>query len=90
MFFKGSVWQRLGADVTAVEYLGTIGGAGIDGEVAKQFQRFLGKQGLKFLLNTKVMKANKTGDGKIQVHVESVKDGKQQQVIVGRKGKLVL
>ncbi|VDL82413.1 unnamed protein product [Nippostrongylus brasiliensis] len=49
----GSVWQRLGAEVTAVEFLGHIGGFGIDMEVAKTFQRILAKQGLKFLLNTK-------------------------------------
>ena len=51
--------------MTAVEFLGTIGGVGVDGEVAKQFQRFLGKQGFKFMLNTKVISANKQG-GKIQ------------------------
>lgn len=37
-----------------VEFLPSIGGAGIDGEVAKNFQRFLTKQGMKFMLNTKV------------------------------------
>ena len=50
----GSVWSRLGADVTLVEFLGHVGGAGIDMEVAKNFQRILQKQGLKFKLNTKV------------------------------------
>lgn len=42
---QGSVWGRLGAQVTAVEFLGTIGGLGIDGEVSKTFQRILAKQG---------------------------------------------
>ena len=41
----GSVWSRLGAKVTVVEYLDTILG-GMDGEVSKQFQRMLGKQGI--------------------------------------------
>ena len=41
----GSVWARLGAKVTVVEYLDTILG-GMDGEVAKQFQRMLAKQGI--------------------------------------------
>ncbi|CAJ0944049.1 unnamed protein product [Ranitomeya imitator] len=50
----GSVWQRLGADVTAVEFLGHVGGIGIDMEISKNFQRILQKQGLKFKLNTKV------------------------------------
>ncbi|RCN24312.1 putative dihydrolipoyl dehydrogenase 3, partial [Ancylostoma caninum] len=73
----GSVWQRLGAEVTAVEFLGHIGGFGIDMEVAKTFQRTLTKQGLKFMLNTKVMAANKSG-GNITVEVEGAKDGKKQ------------
>lgn len=41
--------------VTVVEFLGSIGGAGIDAEVSKTFQRVLTKQGLKFKLNTKVI-----------------------------------
>ncbi len=41
----GSVWSRLGAKVTVVEYLDTILG-GMDGEVSKQFQRMLAKQGI--------------------------------------------
>lgn len=73
----GSVWQRLGAEVTAVEFLGHVGGMGIDMEVSKTFQRSLSKQGFKFLLNTKVMSATKNG-GNITVEVEGAKDGKKQ------------
>lgn len=73
----GSVWQRLGAEVTAVEFLGHVGGMGIDGEVSKNFQRTLTKQGFKFLLNTKVMGATKNGST-ISVEVEGAKDGKKQ------------
>lgn len=36
--------------MTAVEFLNTIGGVGIDGEVAKQFQRILAKQGERYIL----------------------------------------
>ncbi|KAH7729330.1 hypothetical protein AAVH_02805 [Aphelenchoides avenae] len=75
----GSVWQRLGAEVTAVEFLGTIGGVGIDGEVAKLFQRTLAKQGMKFQLETKVLSARKEG-GKVVVSVEGAKDGKKQDL----------
>ncbi|KAI1730248.1 pyridine nucleotide-disulfide oxidoreductase domain-containing protein [Ditylenchus destructor] len=75
----GSVWQRLGADVTAVEFLSTIGGVGVDGEVAKHFQRSLTKQGIKFMLNTKVMSAKKDGS-KIRVAVEGAQDGKKQDL----------
>lgn len=87
----GSVWQRLGADVTAVEFLSSIGGYGIDSEISKNFQRILGKQGMKFKLNTKVKSATKNGD-KITVSVEGVKDGKSEEmecdvllVCIGRK-----
>ena len=49
----GSVWRRLGAEVTVVEFLDRIL-PGTDGEVAKQFQRLLQKQGLTFKLSSKV------------------------------------
>ncbi|MEQ2218335.1 hypothetical protein XENOCAPTIV_001766, partial [Xenoophorus captivus] len=64
---QGSVWQRLGSTVTAVEFLGHVGGMGIDMEISKNFQRILQKQGLKFKLSTKVMGATKRPDGKIDV-----------------------
>ena len=54
--------------MTAVEFLGNIGGVGIDLEVAKSFQRSLQKQGMKFKLNTKVLSAERTPDG-IKVRV---------------------
>ncbi|KAG5638948.1 dihydrolipoamide dehydrogenase precursor [Sphagnurus paluster] len=73
----GSVWSRLGSEVTVVEFLGGIGGAGIDEEVAKQFQRLLTKQGLKFKLNTKVLSAEKQ-DGKVHLKAESAKGGKEE------------
>lgn len=75
----GSVWSRLGTEVIAVEFLDTIGGVGIDGEVSKAFQKILTKQGIKFKLGTKVMGASKTGSG-IKVVVEGVKDGKQDEI----------
>ena len=49
----GSVWRRLGAEVTVVEFLDRIT-PGVDAELAKQFQRVLQKQGIKFKLGTKV------------------------------------
>merc|ERR1719414_181204 len=87
----GSVWSRLGSQVTAVEFLGHVGGMGIDAEISKSFQRIMTKQGIKFKLNTKVMGAKKEG-GKITVSVEGVKDGKTEEmeadvllVCVGRR-----
>jgi dihydrolipoamide dehydrogenase len=58
----GSVWARLGAKVTVVEYLDTILG-GMDGEVAKQFQRMLAKQGFEFKLGSKVTGVKKARKG---------------------------
>ncbi|TFK64527.1 dihydrolipoamide dehydrogenase [Pluteus cervinus] len=87
----GSVWSRLGAEVTVVEFLGAIGGAGIDEEVSKSFQRLLAKQGLKFKLNTKVTGAEKK-DGKVYLQAEAAKGGKEETleadvvlVAVGRR-----
>jgi len=73
----GSVWSRLGAEVTVVEFLGNIGGAGIDDEIAKAFQKTLSKQGIKFKLHTKVISADKV-DGKVLVKTEAAKDGKEE------------
>ncbi|XP_011179049.1 dihydrolipoyl dehydrogenase, mitochondrial [Zeugodacus cucurbitae] len=75
----GSVWSRLGAEVTAVEFMETIGGAGIDIEVSKTFQKVLTKQGLKFLLGTKVLAAQRSGNN-VTVSVENAKSGEKQDI----------
>merc|ERR1719187_603349 len=75
----GSVWQRLGSKVTAVEFLGHVGGMGIDLDISKNFQRVMTKQGIKFKLNTKVTAARKE-NGKVLVTVVSVKDGKVEDM----------
>jgi dihydrolipoamide dehydrogenase len=56
----GSVWRRLGSDVTVVEMLDHIA-PGLDGELAKQFQRILTKQGIVFKLGTKVASVDASG-----------------------------
>ncbi|HEY8383396.1 MAG TPA: dihydrolipoyl dehydrogenase [Microvirga sp.] len=58
----GSVWRRLGSEVIVVEYLDRIL-PGMDLEVAKQFQRILGKQGMQFRLGAKVTKVETKGQG---------------------------
>jgi dihydrolipoamide dehydrogenase len=58
----GSVWRRLGSEVIVVEYLDRIL-PGMDAEVAKNFQRILGKQGFQFKLGAKVTGVQKTGNG---------------------------
>ncbi|MEL6436900.1 MAG: dihydrolipoyl dehydrogenase [Pseudomonadota bacterium] len=69
----GSVWNRLGAEVTVVEYLDTILG-GMDADVAKQFQKMLAKQGVNFQLGAKVTDVHKAGKG-AHVTFEPVKGG---------------
>merc|ERR1712106_611420 len=88
----GSVWSRFGSKVTVVEFLSSVGGIGIDLEVAKTFQRTLAKQGLKFKMGTKVMGAEKLADGSYMVNMENAKNGKTEQlaadvimVCVGRR-----
>lgn len=78
----GSVWSRLGAEVTVVEFLGAIGGPGMDVDVSKQTQKILQKQGLKFLLNTKVVSGDASGEG-VKLEVEAAKGGKNQTVSFG-------
>jgi dihydrolipoyl dehydrogenase len=56
----GSVWNRLGAKVTVVEFLDRIL-PGMDGEIAKQFQRLLEKQGFAFKLSAKVTAIDTSG-----------------------------
>jgi dihydrolipoamide dehydrogenase len=72
----GSVWRRLGSEVTVVEFLDRIT-PGLDGEIAKQFQRILTKQGMKFLLSTKVVGVEKK-KGVLFVTVEPAAGGEKQ------------
>jgi dihydrolipoamide dehydrogenase len=58
----GSVWRRLGSEVTVVEYLDRIC-PGLDNETAKTLQRTLSKQGMNFKLATKVSAAKATANG---------------------------
>lgn len=58
----GSVWNRLGSKVVVIEYLDKVLG-GMDGEVSKQFQRILAKQGMEIRLSSKVTAVTKSGKG---------------------------
>src|SRR5271157_691747 len=69
----GSVWRRLGAEVTVVEFLDRIL-PGMDGEVARQFQRMLEKQGFAFHVAHKVAKVEKAGAG-VKATVEPAAGG---------------
>jgi len=69
----GSVWQRLGAKVTVVEFLDRIM-PGMDGEISKSMQRILAKQGMAFKLSTKVTGA-KVGAKSVALTVEPAAGG---------------
>ena len=75
----GSVWSRLGAQVTVVEFQDSIGGPGVDGELVATFKKILEKQGLKFELGTKVSTVEKSGD-KVTIKAEVKKDGQPKEL----------
>ncbi|WP_260958391.1 dihydrolipoyl dehydrogenase [Pseudomonas citri] len=74
----GSVWRRLGARVTVVEYLDRIC-PGVDAEAGKTLQRALGKQGIEFKLSAKVTGAVSSASG-VQLQVEPAAGGEAQQL----------
>ena len=69
----GSVWRRLGAQVTVVEYLDRIS-PGMDSDLAKAFQRTLTKQGMAFKLGSRVTAAKSSKDG-VELTVEPAAGG---------------
>ena len=86
----GSVWARLGAAVTVIEFLDRIA-PGMDGEVVRQFQRSLTKQGFDFKLSSKVTAAKATTRG-VSLTVEPAAGGDSETlaadvvlVAVGRR-----
>ncbi|MDP1600876.1 dihydrolipoyl dehydrogenase [Phenylobacterium sp.] len=74
----GSVWRRLGAEVTVVEFLDRIT-PGMDAETAKTFQRSLTKQGVQFKLGSKVTGA-KAGKSSVSLTVEPVAGGAAETI----------
>jgi len=71
----GSVWGRLGSEVTVVEFAPDIVPT-MDSEVRKQFQRSLEKQGMKFMLKTKMDGVDTSGDV-VKLTLESAAGGQQ-------------
>lgn len=74
----GSVWRRLGADVTVVEYLDHIL-PGMDAEVQKQATRIFKKQKIKFELGRKVTGVKKSKSG-VKVATEASAGGKEKEI----------
>ncbi len=89
----GTVWRRLGSEVTVVEYLDRLV-PGMDGEIGKTFQRVLGKQGVRFQLGTKVTGVAESGDA-LAVSIEPASGGETSTldadivlVAIGRRPRL--
>src|ERR1700759_5071255 len=74
----GSVWRRLGSEVTVVEFLDRIL-PGMDSEVARQSQRLLEKQGMKFKLGSKVTAIDTSGNT-LKAKVEPAKGGDAETI----------
>ena len=74
----GSVWRRLGAHVTVVEYLDRIL-PGMDSEIAKSLEKIFIKQGLTFRLGTKVSAIGRVGKG-LSVTLEPAQGGAQDKI----------
>ncbi len=74
----GSVWRRLGSEVTVVEFLERIL-PGIDGEVGRQSQRLLEKQGMTFKLGAKVTGVDASGK-KLKAKIEPAKGGAAETI----------
>ena len=86
----GSVWARLGSEVTVIEYLDHIT-PGMDKEISKEFQKILTKQGFKFKLKNKVTSV-KTKKDIVEVEYENNETKKKEKILsdkvlisVGRK-----
>jgi len=79
----GSVWARLGAEVTVIEFLPRIAAIGFDAETSKILQRNLEKLGMKFELSTKIESAKVSDTG---VELQGVQGDKK----VSYSGDLVL
>ena len=75
----GSVWSRLGAEVTVVEFLDRLV-PGMDAEIAKHLQRVLKKQGMGFKLNSKVTAA-KTKKSGVELTIEPARGGKATKFV---------
>jgi dihydrolipoamide dehydrogenase len=74
----GSVWRRLGAEVTVIEFMERIVPA-MDAEIAKAFERILTRQGIRFRLKTKVAGARLTNEG-VVLTVEPDRGGASEEI----------
>ena len=78
----GSVWSRLGSDVTVIEYLDYIT-PGMDREISNEFQKILTKQGINFKMGSKVDSLKNNGN-LVSVKYMNVKDSKEEIIEVDK------
>ena len=86
----GSVWSRLGSEVTVIEYLENIT-PGMDREISNEFKKILTKQGIKFKMESKVNSVKSSSNG-VLINYTDIKNSKEETlefdkvlVSVGRK-----
>ena len=86
----GSVWSRLGSEVTVIEYLENIT-PGMDREISSEFKKILTKQGIKFKMKSKVNSVKSSSNG-VSINYTDIKNSKEETlefdkvlVSVGRK-----
>ncbi len=86
----GSVWSRLGSEVTVIEYLDHIT-PGMDREISSEFQKILSKQGIRFKMSSKVNSVKSESEN-VLINYTDIKNSKEEMlevekvlVSVGRK-----
>ncbi len=86
----GSVWSRLGSEVTVIEYLDHIT-PGMDREISSEFQKILTKQGIVFKMSSKVQSVKSSGES-VTINYTDIKNSKEETlkfdkvlISVGRK-----
>jgi len=78
----GSVWSRLGSEVTVIEYLDYIT-PGMDREISNEFQKILTKQGIKFKMGSKVNSVNSKG-ASVTINYTDIKNSKESTIEVDK------
>jgi dihydrolipoamide dehydrogenase len=78
----GSIWSRLGTEVTVIEYLDYIT-PGMDREISNEFQKILTKQGIKFKMGSKVVSVN-NNKNIVSVKYSNVRDSKEEIIEVDK------
>jgi dihydrolipoamide dehydrogenase len=78
----GSVWSRLGSDVTVIEYLDYIT-PGMDREISNEFKKILTKQGIKFKMGSKVNSVKNISEG-VLINYTDIKNSKDESLTVDK------